>query len=129
MSDDSTSAAFGLPYSTIRHAGDFYYISGRTGVDIATKSAMPDITNQTKKLFETLAETLKTYGLTYNDIIKTTVFLTDMGDFVAMNAIYVNYFVDPKPARSTIAVRELPRVAGDTPLRVEIEAVAYKKAT
>ena len=125
MSYHPPSAAFGLPYSTIRQVGDFYFIAGHTGADASTKTAAPDIKGQTTKLFENLAATLKEYGLTFNDIVKTTVFLADMGDFAAMNEVYVTYFADPKPARSTVAVKELPRVA-DVPLKVEIEAVAYK---
>jgi 2-iminobutanoate/2-iminopropanoate deaminase len=123
----STNAAFGLPYSTIRQVGDYYFISGHTGVDLSTKTAAPDIKNQTVNLFKNLEETLKTQGLTFNDIVKTTVFLTDMGEFPAMNEVYVTYFSDPKPARSTVAIRELPRVA-DVPLKVEIEAIAVKKS-
>jgi len=123
----STNAAFGLPYSTIRQVGNFYYISGHTGVDLSTKTAAHDIKNQTINLFKNLEDTLKTCRLSFNDIIKTTVFLTDMGDFAAMNEIYVTYFSDPKPARSTVAIRELPRVA-DVPLKVEIEAIAIKKS-
>lgn len=122
-----TNAAFGLPYSTIRQVGDFYYISGHTGIDLSTKTAAPDMKNQIVNLFKNLEETLKTQGLTFNDIVKTTVFLTDMGEFSAMNEVYVTYFSDPKPARSTVAIRELPRVA-DVPLKVEIEAIAVKKS-
>ena len=122
-----TNAAFGLPYSTIRQVGDFYYISGHTGIDLSTKTAAPDMKNQTINLFKNLEETLKTQGLTFNDIVKTTVFLTDMGEFSAMNEVYVTYFSDPKPARSTVAIRELPQVA-DVPLKVEIEAIAVKKS-
>jgi 2-iminobutanoate/2-iminopropanoate deaminase len=67
-------------------------------------------------------------GLELDDVVKTTVFLTDMGNFAAMNEVYEKHFTAPHPARSAIGVRELPRVAGDTPLLVEIEAVAYKDA-
>ncbi|MGH7245805.1 MAG: RidA family protein [Candidatus Levyibacteriota bacterium] len=123
----NTSGAFGIPYSTIRKIGDFYYISGHTGLDLAKKTAAPDVKGQTTKLFENLAETMKAYNLNFDDIVKTTVFLTDMGDFVGMNEVYTTYFNDPKPARSTVAVKELPRVA-DIPLKVEIEAIAYKKS-
>ena len=123
----SVKAAFGLPYSTIRHVGDFYYLSGHTGVNIATKTAALDIKKQTIDLFKNLEDTLKIYGLDFHDIVKTTVFLTDMGDFAAMNEIYTSYFSDTKPARSTVAVCELPRIA-DVPLKVEIEAVAFKKS-
>lgn len=124
--NQSTNAAFGLPYSTIRQVGDFYYISGHTGVDLSTKTAAPDIKGQTINLFKNLEETLKTYNLDFNDIVKTTVFLTDMGEFAAMNEVYVTYFNDLKPARSSVAIRELPRVA-NVPLKVEIEAIAFKK--
>lgn len=124
---DSSQAAFGLPYSTIRKVEDFYFISGHTGVDLVKKTASSDIRGQTTSLFRNLQETLKIYGLSFNDIVKTTVFLTDMGDFAEMNSVYVTYFSDPKPARSCIAICELPRVA-DVPLKVEIEAVAFKKS-
>lgn len=122
---NDTNAAFGLPYSTIRQVGDFYFISGHTGVDIATKTANPDVKEQTAKVFENLADTMKTHNLTLNDIVKTTLFLTNMDDFTDVNDVYVTYFDDPKPARSTVAVRELPRIA-NVPLTVEIEAVAYR---
>lgn len=119
-------AAFGLPYSPIRRVGDWYFISGHTGVDIPTKTADPDIKIQTAKLFANLADTLKTHNLMFNDIVKTTIFLTDMDDFAVVNEVYTAYFHgEQKPARSTVAVRELPRVA-DIPLKIEIEAIAVK---
>jgi len=124
MANTPPQSAFGLPYSTIRQAGDYYYLSGHIGID-ASKQAAPDIAAQTAAVFENIAASLQQYGLRMNDIIKTTVFLADMDDFAAMNDVYVTYFDEPRPARSTVAVRELPRI-GDTPLKVEIEAVAYK---
>ncbi len=123
---DDNKAAFNLPYSPVRQVGNMYFVSGHTGVDIATASASLGVTEQTHKVFKNLKVTLQAHGLTLDDIVKTTIFLTDMGDFPAVNEVYANYFKDPKPARSTVAVRELPRVAGDTNLKVEIEAVAYK---
>lgn len=123
MNDLQNKTAFDLPYSSVYPAGNTYYISGHTGVDIPTKTASSDITEQTQKAFANLAETLKKYGLSFDNIVKTTVFLTDMGDFSAVNNVYTTYFRDPKPARTTVAVRELPRVA-NIPLRVEIEAIA-----
>lgn len=125
MTNNTAAAAFGLPYSTIRKVGDFYYLSGHTGVNIETKTAAPDVKSQTEDLFRNLADTMKVYDLRFDDFIKTTVFLTDMGDFAEMNSVYVTYFKDPRPTRSTVAIRELPRVA-DVPLLVEIEAIAYK---
>ena len=114
------------PYTSIRQAGDLYFISGVIGMDMATKAASGDITAQTAKVFENMAEVLSTAGLSLDDIIKTTVFLTDMGDFGTMNAVYGEALKKPYPARSTVAVRELPRVA-NVPLKVEIEAIAKAK--
>src|SRR5688572_19183395 len=102
MNNDPTSAAFNLPYSTVRQAGDLYFISGHTGVDIPTKTADPDVKVQTAKVFENLVNTMKTYDLAINDIVKTTIFITDMNDFTSVNEVYVTYFNDPKPARSTV---------------------------
>lgn len=85
MKEKSTNAAFGLPYSTVHQAGDFYFISGHTGVDTLTKTAGSDIKAQTNKVFENLIVTMETYGLELNDIVKTTIFITDMGDFAAVN--------------------------------------------
>lgn len=125
MKGDANSAALGLPYSTVRKAGELYFISGHTGVDISTKTASSDVKEQTAKVFDNLIETMQAHDLELKDIVKITVFLTDMSDFTAVNEVYVTYFDNPKPARSTVAVRELPRVA-DVPLKVEIEATAHK---
>ena len=81
---------------------------GHTGVDIPTKTASPDIATQTRKLFANLVETLSAEGLGLDDIVKTTVFLVDMADAEAFNKVYGSIFNDPKPARSNVAVRELP---------------------
>jgi len=114
------------PYTPIVQAGDLYFISGCTGVNVADKTAASDITSQTQQAFANLQSVLESAGLTYDDIVKTTVFLTDMGDFAAMNDVYVTKFMQPRPARSTVAVAELPRVA-NVPLKVEIEAIARKR--
>lgn len=120
-----TNSALGLPYSTIRKVGNCYYIAGHTGVDMASKTIAKDVKSQTKQLFANLKSTLDVYNLQLDDIFKTTVFLTNMDDFAAFNEEYMGYFKDPRPARSTVSVRELPRIA-DNPLVVEIEAIAYK---
>jgi len=116
------------PYSPIRKAGDFYFISGVTGIDVATKTASPDIAAQTTQAFENMKQVLESAGLTLNNVVKTGVFLTDMGDFAAMNDVYAEQFAPPLPPRSTVAVSELPRVA-NVPLKVEIEAVALAHPT
>lgn len=114
------------PYTPVRTAGNFLFISGQIGIDPTTKIAAPDITEQTNQVLRNMAQALEANDAGLNDVLKTTVFLTNMDDFAAMNAVYEQYFEAPRPARSTISVRELPRVGGDTMLLVEIEAVAYR---
>lgn len=116
-----------LPYSPIRQQGPWYFISGQIGKDMETNTAEAGVVEQTQQLLKNLDDVLRSAGLTKQNIIKTTVFLTDMGDFTAMNQVYGDYFVEPFPARSTVAVAELPRVA-DKPMLVEIEAIAYKES-
>lgn len=127
MKDTQKPAGFNLPYSPVYQIENTYYISGHTGVDTLTGKASPDIVEQTMKLFDNISASLMQYGLNLDNIVKTTVFLTDMSDFAAMNKVYATYFNSPLPARSTVAVRELPRVA-DVPLKVEVEAIAVKSA-
>lgn len=116
------------PYTPVRQVGNFLFVSGQVGVDPVTKTAASDVVAQTKQVFTNLAAVLQTAGVTLDDVVKTTVFLTDMGDFAAINGVYEqNFTATPRPARSTVAIRELPRVAGKTALLVEIEAVAYKE--
>ena len=103
-------------------AGDFVYLSGQTPMDPATgKLIQADIGAETKQCLENLKNVLEAAGLTFANVVKANVFLTNMGDFAAMNAVYATYFPAPFPARSTVAVAALPLGA-----RVEIELVAYK---
>lgn len=120
----STSVKTFGPYTPLRQVGEFYFVSGHTGVDVPTGTASPDVREQTAKAFENMAQTLRVVGLELNDIVKTTLFLTDMDDFAAINEVYTEHFSEPRPARSTVGVKELPRIAGDTPLKIEIEAIA-----
>jgi 2-iminobutanoate/2-iminopropanoate deaminase len=115
------------PYTPVRSAGNILFISGQIGVDAATKTASDDIAEQTKQALRNMKAVLASAGASLTDIVKTTVFLTNMDDFAAMNAVYERAFQTPRPARSTVCVRELPRLGGDVPIRVEIEAVAYKE--
>lgn len=117
------SKTFG-PYSPVRRAGNLYFTAGQVGVDPATGTADPDVVQQTKQALDNLAAALARVDLTLDAVVKTTIFVTDMGDFAAINEVYMSRFVEPRPARSTLAVRELPRVAKDVPLKIEIEAVA-----
>lgn len=121
------TASFG-PYTPVKQAGNFYFVSGQIGVHPETNAAPADIAAQVEQALSNMASVLAAAGLQLDDVVKTTVFLTDIGTFAAMNEVYEKHFSAPRPARSAIAVRELPRVAGDTTLLVEIEAVAYKEA-
>ncbi len=112
------------PYTAIRRVGDLYFVSGQIGVNPSTKTAGASIEAQTTQAIGNMLSVLASEGLTLRDVVKTTVFLTDVRNFEAMNNIYVEHFDAPRPARSTIGVKELPRVAGQTKLLVEIEAVA-----
>jgi 2-iminobutanoate/2-iminopropanoate deaminase len=112
------------PYSPLRQVGEFYFISGHIGADPQTGTASSDIKTQTAKVLENMAQTLRIVGLELDDVVKTTLFLTDMSDFDAVNEVYQEYFSEPRPARSTVGVKELPRVNGNTSLKIEIEAIA-----
>jgi 2-iminobutanoate/2-iminopropanoate deaminase len=110
----------------VKKAGDFYFVSGQVGVRPDAKTAAEDISQQTNQALGNLKSVLQEAGLSLANVVKTTVFLTNIGDFAAMNEVYEQAFTVPRPARSTVAVKELPRIA-DKPLLVEIEAVAYKE--
>lgn len=116
------------PYSPVRQAGNLYFVSGQVGVDPATKQAADDVRQQASQALENLRNTLADANLTPDDVVKTTIFLVNMDDFAAVNEVYQEFFAAPRPARSTVGVAELPRVAGDTPIKVEIEAIASSAA-
>ena len=108
------------PYSLAIAAGGMVFLSGQVHLDPATgKLAAGDIGAQTKQCLENLKAVLAAAKLGFENVAKTTVFLTDMRDFTAMNDMYKTYMVEPFPARSTVQVAALPLGA-----RVEIEAIA-----
>lgn len=110
------------PYSAAVWAGDLLYLSGQTPVDPATGDLVTgDIETQTNRAFDNLEAVLLDSGLSLDHVIKCNVYLTDMDDFAAMNTAYSKRFTKPYPARTTVAVRALPRNA-----RVEIEMVARR---
>ncbi|HMI08821.1 MAG TPA: RidA family protein [Candidatus Saccharimonadales bacterium] len=115
------------PYSPVRKADNLLFVSGQVGVDPITKNASSDIAAQTEQALRNMEDVLHSAEATLQDVVKTTIFLTDMDDFEAINAVYEKVFSTPRPARSTVCVRELPRVGGNVPIRVEIEAVACKE--
>ena len=115
----SAPAAIG-PYSQAIVCGELVYTSGQIALDPASGQLVgDDIEAQTHRVLQNLQAVLSSAGASLSSVIKTTVFLTQMSDFQAMNAIYAGYFEGMAPARSTVAVAELPRKA-----RVEIECIA-----
>jgi 2-iminobutanoate/2-iminopropanoate deaminase len=113
------------PYTPALVAGPFVFVSGQVGADPATgQSAGPDVQTQTRRALDNLCALLSRAGVGPADVVKTTVFLTSMADFPAMNQVYREYFTDPFPTRSTVGVAELARPE----LVVEIEAIALRGA-
>ncbi|WP_338553889.1 Rid family detoxifying hydrolase [Paenibacillus sp. KS-LC4] len=111
------------PYSHAVEAGEMIYFSGQTPIDSATGVLIgSDIMEQTKQCFVNLFQVLAETALSEEQIVKVNVFLTDMNDFKAMNAVYEQQFTKPYPARTTIGVAALPLGA-----KVEIEMIACKR--
>jgi len=108
------------PYSPAVRAGQMVFISGQVPIDPATGNLIDgDIAAQTRRVFDNLGALLKAAGLSYANVVRTTVFLADMNDFAAMNQTYATFFSEPYPARSTVQVSRLPKDA-----RVEIDVIA-----
>jgi 2-iminobutanoate/2-iminopropanoate deaminase len=118
ISTTNAPAAVG-PYSQAVKIGDFLYTSGQIALDPATGVLAPaEIEAQSEQVMKNLAAVLEAAGYTFDEVIKTTCFLQDMGHFAAFNAIYEKYFVS-KPARSCVAAAALPKGA-----LVEVELIA-----
>jgi 2-iminobutanoate/2-iminopropanoate deaminase len=112
------------PYSLGIASGDLVFISGQIPLDGATgKLVEGDVSAQARQSLENLRAVLEAAGLSFAHVVKTTIFLTDMGDFAAVNEVYKGYVTEPYPARSTIAVAALPMAA-----KVEIEMIASRSA-
>ncbi len=108
------------PYSQAIRTGNMVYCSGQIGLDPQQgQITAPDIAGQTRQALRNLSAVLEAAGTDLRHVVKTTVFLVHMSDFAAMNEVYGEVFRTQPPARSTVAVAELPRQA-----LVEIEAVA-----
>jgi 2-iminobutanoate/2-iminopropanoate deaminase len=109
------------PYNHAIRVGELLFCSGQIPLDPATgQLAGADIQTQTTRVLENIRVVLAAEKLDFINVVKTTVFLTDLGDFAAMNEVYGSYFTTDSPARSTVQVAALPRGA-----RVEIEVVAH----
>lgn len=114
-------AAIG-PYSQAVQAGNMLFASGQLGIDPATGNFVEGgVKEQTAQAFKNVHAILAEAGLTIDQVVKTTVFLADMGDFVAMNEVYASQFQGSFPARSAVAVKTLPKNG-----LVEVEVIAVK---
>ncbi len=121
VSSADAPAAIG-PYSQAIGAGQLLFCSGQLPVVPKTGDLVAqDASAQARQVLENLGAVLKAGGSSYAHVVKTTVFLTDLNDFAAMNSVYSEFFPDAPPARSTIEVAALPKGA-----KVEIEAIALK---
>lgn len=121
ISTGAAPAAIG-PYSQAIGAGRLVFCSGQIALDPATGELTgADVAGQAERALRNLSAVLDAAGLSFADVVKTTVFLVDMADFPALNGAYARFMPDPPPARSTIAVAALPKGA-----LVEIEAIAVR---
>lgn len=121
ISTQNAPAAIG-PYSQAIEVNGFVYASGQLPIDPAT-GAFPEggVKEQTRQSLLNVKAILEEAGLALSNVVKTTVYLADMGDFAAMNEVYLQFFAQPFPARSAIAVKALPKGA-----LVEVEVVAAR---
>ena len=114
-------AAIG-PYSQAVEANGFVFASGQLGINSATGEFVEgDVQAQTRQALTNARAIMNEAGLDLNNVIKTTVFLSDMANFAAMNEIYAEFFSEPYPARSAVAVKTLPKNA-----LVEVECIAVR---
>jgi 2-iminobutanoate/2-iminopropanoate deaminase len=119
ISSPNAPAAIG-PYSSALRTGNLLFVSGQVPLDPATGEMIAgDIAAQARRVLDNVGALLNAAGLSFADVVRTTVFLADMNDFAAVNDVYRGYFSVPYPARSTVQVARLPRDA-----RIEIDAIA-----
>ena len=122
INTDAAPRALG-PYNQAIVAGDLLFTAGQLGGDPRTGDLPEGIEAQTLQALENLSQVLRAAGSGWEDVVKTTVYLADMGDFAAFNAVYSEVVSEPFPARSTVAAAALPRDA-----RIEIDAIAVRHA-
>jgi 2-iminobutanoate/2-iminopropanoate deaminase len=115
-------AALG-PYSQAIVSGDLVFCAGQLGLEPATGELADGVEAQAERALRNLAAVLDAAGCSFADVVKTTIFLADIGTFATVNAVYARFMADPAPARSTFAVGALPKGG-----LVEIEAIARRTA-
>ena len=121
ISTTQAPAAIG-PYSQAIVTGQLVFVSGQVPIDPATgKVVVGDIRAEARQSLTNVAAVLGAAGCSTSDVVKTTVYLTDMADFAAVNEVYESFFSRPYPARSAVAVKALPKGA-----RVEVECIAER---
>ena len=122
IATDRAPKAIG-PYSQAVRSGGLVFCSGQIPLDPATGVMVQgDIAAQTRQVLQNLGAVLEASGAALETVVKTTVFLADMNDFAAMNAVYATFFTAPAPARSTVQAARLPKDA-----RIEIDVIAHTK--
>ena len=108
------------PYSQGIRAGNLLFVSGQGHLDPATGALIEgDVATQTRRVMENIGAILTAGGASFDHVVRTTVYLADMNDFAAMNAVYAEFFSSPAPARTTIQAARLPK-----DMRVEIDVIA-----
>ena len=119
---EKAPAAIG-PYSQAVSFGDLLFTSGQIALDPATGEVVgTTIEEQTEQVMKNISDILDANNIDFNNVIKTTCFIAEMGDFAKFNEVYAKYFIS-KPARSCVAVKELPKS-----VLCEVEVIAYKNA-
>jgi len=120
VSTDAAPQAIG-PYSQAVTAGSLVFVSGQIPLDPATGALVPgDIAAQTRRVMQNLKAVLEAAGASLDTVVRTTIYLADLGDFRTVNEVYGGFFAAPPPARATVQVTRLPLDA-----RVEIDAIAH----
>ena len=110
------------PYSVVTEANGFVFVSGQVALDVAGGPTPEDVVDQTRVIMNNLGVILSDLDLDYSDVVKTSIFLTDIADFGRVNEAYGSYFDSAPPARSTYQVAALPR----SEFKIEIEAIAAR---
>jgi 2-iminobutanoate/2-iminopropanoate deaminase len=120
IATDKAPRAIG-PYSQAVRAGPLLFVSGQVPLDPATGQLVPgDITAQTRRVLDNIGQILQAAASSFDQVVRTTVFLADMDDCAGMNEVYATYFPAPAPARATVQVARLPKDA-----RLEIDVIAF----
>ena len=122
VSTSGAPAAIG-PYSQGIASADLVFCSGQLGLDPSTGELASGVEAQAERALRNLAAVLDAAGCSWGDVVKTTIYLADIGDFGAVNAVYARFMPDPPPARSTVQVAALPKSG-----LVEIDAIARRRS-